>query len=159
MADDIEARLWDWADWAKRRADGVGWPPRNVLARFVDDGGILSHATGGGLRRLLEADPDIARTEAAVLAVRRVSERLYRALLLRLLTGGTDAQRAARAGISEAAFESRWRRAKEVCAYLLGEGPQVRLRARPRFQRRAQARADATVSAAPATADPGSARG
>ncbi len=85
--DYVEYRLGEWAKWAYMGDFGIGYPPKTIIAKMLEDGGIREQGKRG---KLTEPEhPSAEEMDAIILELVRDNRVLAQVLMAVYLTRGS----------------------------------------------------------------------
>ena len=112
----VDARLWQWADWAKDHGENVGWPKTSVAWRLAH-----AHETGISVAHNppapIDMPPAIGETEAAV---GRLPEQLATVVIVQYFSSDPFEVKARRARLNRSEYSRRLDNARWAVKTLLG---------------------------------------
>jgi len=100
----LEKRLNEWAEWSLHDSTALGYPRKNILAAFRENGGVIIKS------RRTQTVPDNATAEEMerfIVELAQQNKQIAKALKTYYLEPGTGKQKARRLGISYAYFRTR----------------------------------------------------
>lgn len=103
MQDYVHYRLDQWADWYLRGNQyGLGYPKKNIMARLIDEGGILIKGTS---HHSPSTNVQAEEIEMIVKSLAKQSQKLAEALRVQYFEQGTVPFKAKRMGLSYTQFK------------------------------------------------------